>query len=66
MLRPEHTIPQQTSTAQFAIVAKGAVFWILWRHQSWSVYPCVREALALWRHFRRLFFHRQIGANASE
>ena len=36
----------------------------LWRHHSWSVTSCEREALALWRHIRRLFLHAQIGAKA--
>ena len=36
----------------------------LWRHNSWSVASREREALALWRHFRRLFLHAQIGAKA--
>ena len=36
----------------------------LWRHYSWSVTSREREALALWRHIRRLFLHAQIGAKA--
>ena len=36
----------------------------LWCHRSWSVTSREREALALWRHFRRLFLHAQIGAKA--
>ena len=32
----------------------------LWRHHSWSVTSREREALALWRHIRRLFLHAQI------
>ena len=36
----------------------------LWCHHSWSVTSCEREALALWRHIRRLFLHAQIGTKA--
>ena len=36
----------------------------LWRHQSWSVTPCVRVVLALWCHIRRLLLHVQIGIKA--
>ena len=36
----------------------------LWRHHSWSVTSRECEALALWRHIRRLFLHVQIGAKA--
>ena len=36
----------------------------LWRHHSWSVTSREREALALWRHIRRLFLHAQISAKA--
>ena len=36
----------------------------LWRHHSWSVKSCEREALALWRHIRRLFLQKQIGAKS--
>ena len=36
----------------------------LWRHHNWSVTSRERELLALWRHFRRLFLHAQIGTKA--
>ena len=36
----------------------------LWHYHSWSVTSREREALALWRHIRRLFLHAQIGAKA--
>ena len=36
----------------------------LWRHHSWSVTSPEREALAFWRHIRRLFLQAQIGADA--
>ena len=56
---------KQLSIAHFAIVAKDGLFDLtLWRHHNWSVTSREREALALWRHIRRLFLHAQIGAKA--
>ena len=63
---PEHTIPlKQLSIADFAIVAKDSLFWlVLWRHHSWSVTSRECGTLVLWRHIRRLFLHVQIDAKA--
>ena len=38
-------------------LSPGTVFsdLTLWRHHSWSVTSCEREALALWRNIQRLF-----------
>ena len=36
----------------------------LWRHHSGSVTSRERKIQTLWRHFRRLFSHAQIGAKA--
>ena len=62
----EHTIPlKQLSFADFAIVAKDSLFWlVLWRHHSWSVTSSECRTLALWCHIRRLFLHLQICAKA--
>ena len=53
---------KQSSIAHFAIVAMDGVFWLNIVTSSQLI--CEREALALWRHFRRLFLHAQIGAKA--
>ena len=62
---PEQKSPlKQLSIADFAIVAKVSLFWVLWRHHIWSVTSRECRTLALWRHIRRLFLHAQIGAKA--
>ena len=56
---------KQLSIADFAIVAKGSLFYLaLWRHHSWSVTSREHGVLALWRHISRLFLHAQFGAKA--
>ena len=56
---------ERSSIAHFAIVAKDVFSDLtLWRHHNWFVTSREREALALWRHIRRLFLHVQIGAKA--
>ena len=56
---------KQTSVDHFAIVAMDGVFWLNIVTSSQLIYNVTRtrrEALALWRHIRRLFLHAQIGA----
>ena len=55
---PEHTIPLKKSIADFAIVVKDSLFWL--------IIVMSRECglLTWWRHIRRLFLHAQIGTKA--
>ena len=56
---------KQTSFAHFAAVAKSGPFWLnIVTSSQLSVTSREREALALWRHFRRLFLHVQIDTKA--
>ena len=57
---------KQSSIAQIEIVVKDVFSDLaLWRHHSWSVTSRERDILSLWRHIRRLFLHKQIGAKAN-